>query len=86
MKSIAKSSSQYKMTNAEFNERFRSRTRRFAVEVLQFIESVPFNTSTEIMTYQFGKSATSVGTNFRAFYRGRSKKEKYSKHHYHPNT
>ena len=67
------------MTNTGFNEQFRRRTQQFAVRALQFIESVPFNTATKIMTYQFGKSGTSVGANFRAFCRGRSKNEKYSK-------
>lgn len=67
------------MTNAEFNEQFRKRTQQFAVRSLRFIESVPFSTATKIMTYQYGKSATSVGANFRAFCRGRSKNEKFSK-------
>ena len=67
------------MTNAEFNEQFRRRTQQFAVRTLKFIESLPFNTATRIMTYQFGKSGTSVGANFRAFCRGRLKNEKYSK-------
>ncbi len=67
------------MTNAEFNEQFRRRTQQFAVRTLQFIGSVPFYTATKIMTYQLGKSGTSVGANFRAFCRGRSKNEKYSK-------
>lgn len=67
------------MTNAEFNELFRNRTKRFAVRILKFISTVPFNTATKIMTYQLGKSATSVGANFRAFCRGRSKAEKYAK-------
>ena len=63
------------MTNAEFNEQFRRRTQQFAVRTLQFIGSVPFNTATKIMTYQLGKPGTSVGANFRAFCRGRSKNE-----------
>jgi four helix bundle protein len=67
------------MTNVEFNEMFRDRTRDFAVEVLKFLAGVPFNTGTKILSYQLGKSATSVGANFRAFCRGRSKKEKYAK-------
>ena len=67
------------MTNAEFNEQFRRRTQQFAVRTLKFIESIPFNTATKIMTYQFGKSGTSVGENFRAFCRGGSKNENYSK-------
>lgn len=67
------------MTNAEFNEIFRKRTKTFAVRVLQFLATVPYNTGTKIMSYQLGKSATSVGANFRAFCRGRSKAEKFAK-------
>lgn len=67
------------MTNAEFNESFRQRTKAFAVRSLKFLSVIPFNTVTKIMTFQLGKSGTSVGANFRAFCRGRSKAEKYSK-------
>ncbi len=67
------------MTNAEFNELFRKRTKDFAVRVLRFLSAVPFNIATKIMSYQLGKSGTSVGANFRAFCRGRSKNEKFSK-------
>lgn len=67
------------MTNAEFNEMFRNRTKNFALDVLKFLEHVPFNTSTKILSHQLGKSATSVGANFRAFCRGRSRNEKYAK-------
>ncbi len=67
------------MTNEEFNEAFRKRTRDFAVRVLKFLGTIPFNTATKIISFQLGKSATSVGANFRAFCRGRSKNEKYSK-------
>jgi four helix bundle protein len=67
------------MTNAEFNEIFRQRTKTFAIRALRLLADVPYNTGTKILGYQFGKSATSVGANFRAFCRGRSKKEKFSK-------
>jgi len=67
------------MTNAEFNDMFRNRTQAFAVNVLHFLADVPFNTSTKILSNQLGRSATSVGANFRAFCRGRSKREKFAK-------
>ena len=41
--------------------------------------TVPFNTATKIMSFQLGKSGTSVGANYRAFCRGRSKAEKFAK-------
>jgi four helix bundle protein len=67
------------MTNAEFNEMFRKRTMIFALKVIQFIETVPNNPATRVMTYQLVKAATSVGANFRAFCRGRSKNEHHAK-------
>ncbi len=67
------------MTNLEFNEKFRGRTRDFAVRVIKFLGMVPFNSATKILSNQLCKSATSVGANFRAFCRGRSKNEKFAK-------
>lgn len=67
------------MTNQEFNELFRERTKIFAICVFQLINEVAFNTANKIITYQLGKSASSVGANFRAFCRGRSKAEKFAK-------
>src|SRR6187431_2864315 len=69
----------YKMTNEEFNELFRRRTMAYALAVIEFLETVPNNTATRVMNYQFCKAATSVGANFRAFCRGRSKNERFSK-------
>ena len=67
------------MTNLEFNEKLRGRTLDFAVRVLNFLGMVPFNTATKILSNQLCKSATSIGANFRAFCRGRSKNELYAK-------
>lgn len=67
------------MTNLEFNENFRGRTRDFAVRVIRFLSLIPFNAATKILSNQLCRSATSVGANFRAFCRGRSKNELYAK-------
>lgn len=67
------------MTNAEFNKMFRERTLGFAVRTIKFLETLPKGRTSDIISYQLGKSSTSVGANFRAFCRGRSKAEKYSK-------
>ncbi len=68
------------MTNEEFNEVFRKRTKAFAVAVLHLCDSLPTNrSSTKVITYQLCKAASSVGANYRAFCRGRSKNELYSK-------
>ena len=67
------------MTNEEFNELFRKRTMEFAVRIIEFLETIPFNSATRVMSFQLSKAGTSVGANFRAFCRGRSKNEKFSK-------
>jgi four helix bundle protein len=67
------------MTNKEFNENFRNRTKVFALNVIKFLETIPLNTASRVMSFQLSKASTSVGSNFRAFCRGRSKNERYSK-------
>jgi len=67
------------MNNAEFNTLICERTFIFARMILQFVEELPFNTSTKVMGDQLLRAGTSVGANFRAFCRGRSKNEKFSK-------
>ena len=67
------------MTNEEFNTLFRERTKKYAVRTLKFIDDLPFSTATKIISYQLGKSTSSVGANYRAFCRGRSKNERFSK-------
>ena len=67
------------MTNEEFNERFRKRTRDFAVRILVLLSTIPHNSGSRIMAHQLGKSATSVGANFRVFCRARSKNERFAK-------
>jgi len=67
------------MTNEEFNEWFREKTKAFALAIIAFIETVPSNPATQVMKYQLCKASTSVGANFRAFCRGRSRNERFSK-------
>lgn len=67
------------MTNAELNEKFRERTRAFAVRTTKFLDTIPSGRAANVVSYQLTKSATSTGANFRAFCRGRSKNEKYAK-------
>lgn len=67
------------MTNKEFNDAFRKRTQRFAIAIIKLIETIPYNSATRIVTYQLGKSGTSIGANFRAFCRARSANERFAK-------
>jgi four helix bundle protein len=68
-----------KITNAEFNERFNERIRIYVIRAIKFVEALPFNTVTKVMGEQFLKATTSTGANHRAFCRGRSLNEKFSK-------
>ena len=67
------------MTNEEFNAFFREKTKAFALGVIKFIATVPYNSATRVMNFQLCKAATSVAANHRAFCRGRSKNERFSK-------
>ena len=68
-----------RMKNEEFNELFRKRTLEFGLRILKFIDSVPVTPATKVMTYQLGKAGSSIGANWRAFCRGRSRNERYAK-------
>ncbi|MEO5906176.1 MAG: four helix bundle protein [Saprospiraceae bacterium] len=67
------------MTNKEFNELFRSRTKKFALQVIDFLDGLSYSSTNQILSKQLCKSATSAGSNFRAFCRGRSKNEMFAK-------
>lgn len=67
------------MTNEEFNEMFRKRSLAFALRVIEFLETLPFNSATRVMSFQLCKASSSVGANYRAFCRGRSKNERFAK-------
>jgi four helix bundle protein len=55
------------------------RTKQFALRVLRLVDSLPDTRSARIIANQLGRSATSVGANYRAACRGRSKAEFCSK-------
>jgi four helix bundle protein len=59
------------MTEAELKRR----TKKFAIEVLNFIDKLPNRKSASIIAYQLGRCASSVAANYRAACRGRSKAE-----------
>ena len=55
--------------------RLKSRTKAFSLEVLKFIEFLPNNTRGRAVGNQLVRSGTSVGANYRAVCRSRSKAE-----------
>ncbi len=68
------------MTEKEkFIEMMKSRTYKFAVDVILFCNSLKSCKATDIITYQLVKAATSVGANYRAACKARSKNEFFSK-------
>ncbi len=68
------------MTEKEqFIEALKKRTRKFAVDVIKFCNTLKTSKASAVVTYQLVKAATSVGANYRAACRGRSKAEFFSK-------
>ena len=68
------------MTEKEiFIEALKKRTRKFAVDVITFCNSLKTCKASSVITYQLVKSATSTGANYRAACRARSKSEFFSK-------
>jgi|SRR5687767_6935207 four helix bundle protein len=55
------------------------RTRKFAVDVLNFVDSLPGRRSATILANQLGRSASAVAANYRAACRARSHAEFISK-------
>ena len=61
------------MTNLEFKTRLERRTKEFAVAVFKYLDLLPKKVSTRIISYQLGKSASSVGANYREANRAESR-------------
>ena|SRR5690242_14548005 len=55
------------------------RTRKFAIDFLNFIDVLPNRKSANIISNQLGRCASSVAANYRAAYRARSHNEFISK-------
>src|SRR5688572_13768201 len=63
------------MTETEFKQR----TKRFALQVIDFCEELPRNRTCDVLGKQLLRSGTSVGANYRAACRGRSVAEVLAK-------
>lgn len=62
-------------------DELRDRTKKFALRIIKLIEALPNTVTGRSVGHQLVKSATSVGANYRAACRGRSKAEFNSKLH-----
>lgn len=68
------------MTEKEiFIEKLKERTKATAALVIKFCDSLNGSKASTVVTYQIVKSATSIGANYRAACRARSKQEFFSK-------
>jgi len=63
------------MTNQEFNEIWRRRTKAFALKVIALSDEMPKKESARVINRQLLRAATSVAANYRAVCRGRSQAE-----------
>jgi four helix bundle protein len=60
-------------------EELKRRTRQFSLEVIELVESLPQTRTSNVIANQLLRSATSVGANYRAACRARSKADFASK-------
>ena len=60
------------MTKEEFKKWLKARTRTFAVQVFHFVDELPKATSTQVISFQLAKSASSMGANYREATRAES--------------
>ena len=62
-------------SNLEFKEELEKRTRSFASDVFRFLDKLPQTTSTRVIALQLGKSASSIGANYREANRAESRQD-----------
>ena len=62
-----------------FNDQFRLRTKKFAIDLCRFLKTIPPKELTKDLIRQNFRSGTSVAANFRAACRARSDAEYYAK-------
>ncbi len=61
------------------SEELKGRTKEFALRVLRLLESIPHGRIEDVLVRQLTKASTSVGANYRAACRARSKADFVSK-------
>lgn len=67
------------MKQEEFNEIFRNRTKKLALEVINVVGDLKYNDTVGVLRKQLIRSVTSSAANFRAVCRARSERERYAK-------
>lgn len=66
-------------TKVDFVTNLKNRTKSFVLEAIKFYQSLPKTEEARIIGRQFMRSSSSVGANYRAACRARSKAEFFSK-------
>lgn len=67
------------MSKIEFAEQLKSRTKKFAIEIIKLCKDFPQNSASFVVSKQLIKASTSVASNYRAACRARSTAEFYAK-------
>jgi len=61
------------VTNAEFKEELEQRTKRFAVALVNWLDTLPERRTVNVLVYQLAKSGTAMGANYREANKAESK-------------
>jgi four helix bundle protein len=65
---------------SQMNEEiFKARTKQLALKIIELVESLPRNRTADVIGRQLLRSGTSIGANYRAACRGKSKADVISK-------
>jgi len=67
------------MEDISFNEKFRTRTKKLALETIAVVSEIPYSDAVGVLRKQLIRSCTSVAANFRAVCRARSERERFAK-------
>jgi len=67
------------MKQEDFNELFRQRTKKLALDIIRIVSPVKYSDALGIIRKQLIDACTSVASNFRATCRARSERERYAK-------
>ncbi len=67
------------MSNFEFGEQFKKRTKEFALRIIKLFQALPKTDEARILGKQLVRAATSVAANYRAACRARSQAEFFAK-------
>lgn len=67
------------VTKVDFVTALKARTKKFVLDAIRFYQTLPKTEEGRVIGRQFIRSASSVGANYRAACRSRSKAEFYSK-------